>query len=76
MIPALFALWAAVSGEWGQGGIRTPHPSLRIWASLGRLWKELRQPARIPFSRVSRSEKMPGSLGFHFQLALSKIALQ
>lgn len=46
MIPALFALWAAVSGEWGQGGAScTPHPSRRIWASLGRLWKELWHPA-------------------------------
>lgn len=73
MIPALFALWAAVSGEWGQGGIRTPHPSLRIWASLGRLWKELRQPARFPFRGFRGAKKCRGHLGSTFNWPSQKL---
>ena len=61
-------------GRIGAGWPYTPCPA--NLGQLGRLWRELRQPAQIPFLRVSGSEETPGSLGFHFQLALSKTAPQ
>lgn len=63
-------------GRMGAGWHPYTTPLPANLGQLGTLVEGTAATSPIPFSRVSRSEKMPGSLGFHFQLALSKIALQ